>query len=73
MKFWWLTMIYETPHFIIRNKFQKRDDLYQDILSNVILKDICLKTTGESSFATEFVNDSYNKGRLATIRRNDVV
>ena len=56
-----------TPHFIIKNKFQKSKELYENILTREILKDVCKRVTGCTNYTVEFVNDGYNKGRLATI------
>lgn len=52
------------PHFIIKNKFQKKDTLYQDLLTPEILSDISLKITGRSDYTCEFDNSGYNIGRL---------
>ena len=56
------------PHFIIKNKFQKRSDLYQDILTANILKDVCKKITGETEYICTFDNIGYNKGRMAVLQ-----
>ena len=40
----------KAPHFIIKNRFQKKDTLYQDLLTPEILSDICLKMTGRSDY-----------------------
>jgi len=56
------------PHFIIKNKFQRRDELYSDILTPKILKDICKRVTGRTEYTREFDNKGYNKGRLAILK-----
>jgi len=56
-----------TPHFIIKNKFQKKDDLYQNLLPPKVLTDICLKITGRSDHTFEFDNTGYNIGRLVLL------
>lgn len=55
------------PHFTIKNKFQKRSDLYEDILTNGILQDVCERITGLADFTVEFDDSGYNIGRLATL------
>lgn len=55
------------PHFVIKNKFQKRSDLYSDILTPEILADVCKRVTGSSDYTCDFDNAGYNIGRLATI------
>lgn len=54
----------KAPHFIIKNKFQKQNVLYQDLLPPEILSDICLKITGRTDYTFEFDNTGYNIGRL---------
>jgi hypothetical protein len=54
-------------HFQIKNRFQKRSELYQDILTPTILEDVCLRVTGQSNYTVAFDNSGYNKGRLAII------
>ncbi len=34
------------PHFTIKNRFQKRSELYEDILTEDILRDVCQRITG---------------------------
>ncbi len=55
------------PHFIIKNRFQKRLDLYQNILTEDILTDVCRRITGRAEFTVAFDNTGYNKGRLAIL------
>lgn len=55
------------PHFIIKNKPQKRGYLYSDILIPKILKDVCKRVTGCTEYTYEFDDTGYNKGRLAII------
>ena len=55
------------PHFKIINKFQKREELYENLITPSILEDICLKTTGQKNYTVYLDNTSYNKGRLATL------
>lgn len=57
----------DSPHFIIKNKFQKRDELYSDILTTQILKHICKQITGRTDYTCEFNDEGYNKGRLAIL------
>ena len=61
------------PHFIIKNRFQKRSDLYQDILTPSILTDVCKKVTGETEYTCTFDDTGYNKGRMAMLRHKEGV
>lgn len=54
-------------HFIIKNKFQRRSELYEDILTDDILSDVCYRITGNTDYTVEFDNDGYNIGRLAVL------
>lgn len=56
------------PHFIIKNRFQKRDYTYRDLLKPVILRDVCFRLTGRRDYSATFDNDGYNIGRLAELR-----
>jgi len=60
----------EIPHFVIKNKFQKRSDLYENILTRIILLDVSERITGVRNYTVTFDNDGYNKGRLATLEYN---
>lgn len=60
-----------SPHFIIKNRFQKQDILYQDLLTPEILSDICLKVTGRPDYTHEFDNTGYNIGRLIVLDYQD--
>ena len=53
-----------TPHFVIKNKFQKKDTSYRDLLTPEILADISLKVTGRSDYTCDFDDTGYNIGRL---------
>lgn len=55
------------PHFFIKSKFQRRSGSYRDILTEDILRDVCLKITGCSRYTVEFDDSGYNIGRLATL------
>ena len=75
----------DKPLFVIKRNLQKSKSTgstFQDQLNNENLKDICQKITGctdyecrfvENDYSDEFLSDSYNKGRLATLRYNDYV
>ena len=58
------------PHFIIKNKFQKLSEqkgvFYKDVLSKVILKDVCKRVTGRTNYSVQF-DDDINEGRLAKL------
>lgn len=55
------------PHFTIVNHFQKRKILYSDLLTDDILTDVCYKITGEKEYTCDFVEQGYNKGRMAVL------
>jgi len=61
------------PHFIIKNRFQKRSELYEDILTSNILSNVCLRLTGRRSYSVTFDNTGYNIGRLATLEYNGTI
>ena len=61
------------PHFIIKNRFQKRSELYEDILTEEILREVCYMLTGGRDFTATFDNDGYNIGRLATLEYNGAI
>lgn len=63
----------KTPHFTIKNKFQKRPELYEDILTKDILGDVCYRLTGRRDFTVTFDNTGYNIGRLAILEYHDVI
>lgn len=55
------------PHFVIKNKFQKKDTSYRDLLTPEILADISLKVTGHSDYTCDFDDTGYNIGRLVEL------
>src|SRR5699024_7991424 len=61
------------PHFKIKNKFQKRPDLYSEILTPDILEDVCMKITGRPEYTVHFDNSGYNKGRLAILEHDNAI
>ncbi len=75
----------DKPLFVIKRNLQKstRTGLtFQDQLNDSYLKDICQKITGrsdydcqyvENDYSDEFLTNTYNKGRLATLRYGDYV
>lgn len=58
------------PHFNIKNRFQKRSELYEDILSEEILRDVCQRLTGRQDYTVSVDDTGYNIGRLATLEYN---
>lgn len=75
----------DRPLFVIKRNLQKSLQTgltFQDQLNNDYLKDICLKITGrsdydcqyvENDYSDDFLTNTYNMGRLATLRYNDYV
>lgn len=61
------------PHFTIKNRFQKRSELYEDILSADILRDVCHRLTGRRDYTVTFDDTGYNIGRLATLEFNGTI
>lgn len=62
-----------SPHFTIKNRFQKRSECYQDILTRDILGDICNRLTGRHDYTVNFDDTGYNIGRLATLEHDNEV
>lgn len=55
------------PHFTIKNRFQKKEESYSDILTEDILRDVCLRVTGLTHYTYEFDDEGYNVGRMAIL------
>ena len=52
---------------------QKTPGLFDQILTNFVLKDICLKVTGQDQYKVEKDLSTYNKGRLVYVEYNNVI
>lgn len=75
----------DKPLFVIKRNLQKSAQTgitFQDQLDDESLKDICRKITGrsdydchyvENDYSDDFLANTYNKGRLATLRYGDYV
>lgn len=75
----------DKPLFVIKRNLQKSTQTgltFEDQLNDSYLTDICRKLTGrpdyechyvENDYKDEFLPDTYNKGRLATLRYGDYV
>lgn len=63
----------QKPHFTIKNRFQKRPERYENILTNEILRDVCGRITGRRDFTVEFNDTGYNIGRLAKLEYQGAV
>lgn len=75
----------DKPLFVIKRNLQKSEQTrltFQDQLDDESLKDICQKITGrsdydcqyvENNYSDDFLANTYNKGRLATLRYRDYV
>ena len=61
------------PHFVIKNKFQKKAGRYEDLLTSDILSDVCFRITGRKSYTVEFDDSGYNMGRLAILEHSGSV
>jgi hypothetical protein len=61
------------PHFTIKNRFQKRSELYEDILTADILLDVCHRLTGRRDYTVTFDDSGYNIGRLAKLEFNGTI
>ena len=73
------------PLFVIKRNLQKSAQTgrtFQDQLNDENLRDICQKITGyadydcqyvENDYSDDFLTNTYNKGRLATLRYGDYV
>ena len=75
----------DKPLFVIKRNLQKSAQTghtFQEQLNDESLKDICQKITGrsdydcqyvENDYRDDFLTNTYNKGRLATLRYGDYV
>lgn len=73
------------PHFVVKKNLQKsgtRGIYFSDVVTEEVLRDVCLKITGQMEFTCEYVDNSYhdpfldatyNKGRLAILHVEDTV
>ena len=78
-------MSYETPHFIIKKNLQKSQTTgryFSDVTTDEILEDVCYRITGkreytctfvDNDYSDEFLEPTYNKGRMALMHYNDYV
>lgn len=79
-------MIYrEKPHFVIKKNLQKSKQkgiYFSDVVTPEILEDVCVRITNEKEFTYEYVDNdysdefleqSYNKGRMAVLQYKDTV
>lgn len=65
------TMGSKLPHFVVKQHFQKKNELYSTLLTDDILMDICIRVTGSPNYTCEFDEEGYNKGRLVTLTYGD--
>lgn len=75
----------DVPHFIIKKNLQKSKVTgvyFNDIVTKAVLNDVCRRITGMNSYTYEFVDNeyedeflerSYNKGRMAVMLYRDEV
>lgn len=75
----------EIPHFVIKENLQKSKVTgvyFSDVVTPEVLKDVCYRITGQSSFTYDYVDNeyqdlflerSYNKGRMAIMQYRDAV
>ena len=78
-------MSYDKPHFIIKKNLQKSQTTgkyFSDVTTNEVLEDVCYRITGrkdytctfvDNDYSDEFLEPTYNKGRLALLHYNDYV
>lgn len=59
--------------FNIKRNFQRRAITYEDILTPIVLLDVCQKLTGQNDFQVVWDNSGYNKGRLAKLEYNGAI
>lgn len=62
----------EIPKFIINNRNQKSDFLFEDILKESFLEEICFNITGMKRYEVTYV-DEVNYGRLAILKFDEEV
>lgn len=75
----------DIPHFVIKANLQKSKNTgvyFSDVVTPKVLRDVCYRITGQTSFTHEYVDNeyqdmflekSYNKGRMAIMQYKDVV
>lgn len=73
------------PHFVIKANLQKSKNTgvyFSDVVTTEVLRDVCMRITGQNEFTHEYVDNdyqdmflekSYNKGRMAIMHYRDVV
>lgn len=73
------------PHFVIKANLQKSKNTgvyFSDVVTSEVLKDVCFRITGQTTFTYEYVDNeyqdmflekSYNKGRMAIMHYKDIV
>lgn len=71
---------YDIPHFVIKNDLQKSAQTgvyFSDGVTVDVLRDVCLRITGQTTFTydyvdkdyeDEFLAPTYNKGRMAILK-----
>lgn len=76
---------YEKPHFIIKKNLQKSantGEYFSDVITEEVMSDVCRRICGETEYTyffadndyeDEFVERSYNKGRMALMFYQDSV
>ena len=73
------------PHFIVKENLQKSKNTgiyFKDVVTPEVLEDVCFRITGQNKFTYEYVDNeyqdeflekSYNKGRIAIMQYDDTV
>jgi len=73
------------PHFIVKRNLQKSNQTgqyFSDVITESVMKDVCLRITGLSEFTYQYVDNDYqddflekgyNKGRMAILLYHDDV
>ena len=73
------------PHFVVKANLQKSKNTgvyFSDVVTPEVLKDVCYRITGQTTFTHEYVDNeyqdmflekSYNKGRMAVMQYREVV
>ncbi|PNC24422.1 HNH endonuclease [Akkermansia muciniphila] len=56
-----------------RPNTQKIPAGFRHVLTSDILRDICVRITGQTDYIVEELTDTYNKGRLLTVQHNGII
>lgn len=56
-----------------RTSTQKNENGFRSVITPDILTDICRRLTGQTQYSVNELTDSYNKGRLLTLKHDGII